>query len=151
LPENFNAPYLKPNLTQFWNSWHISLTQWFRAYYFNPLTRAIRSAKNPLPVWVIIFITQISTFVLIGLWHGVTAGFAIWGLWHGIGLFVQNRWSEFICPRIPTWAQTQGSQKVLGALGVFLTFNYVALGWLFFNLANPAIAWLAMKKLFGIL
>ena len=151
LPENFNAPYLKPNLTQFWNSWHISLTQWFRAYYFNPLTRAIRSAKNPLPVWVIIFITQISTFVLIGLWHGVTAGFAIWGLWHGIGLFVQNRWSEFIRPRIPTWAQTQGSQKVLGALGVFLTFNYVALGWLFFNLANPAIAWLAMKKLFGIL
>ena len=151
LPENFNAPYLKPNLTQFWNSWHMSLTQWFRTYYFNPITRAMRSANRPLPVWVIIFITQISTFVLIGLWHGVTAGFAIWGLWHGIGLFVQNRWSEFIRPHFPTWAQTHTSQKVLGALGVFLTFNYVALGWLFFNLADPAIAWLAMKKLFGAL
>jgi D-alanyl-lipoteichoic acid acyltransferase DltB (MBOAT superfamily) len=30
LPENFAAPYLKPNLTQFWNAWHMSLTQWFR-------------------------------------------------------------------------------------------------------------------------
>src|SRR5690606_13438773 len=28
LPENFSSPYTKPNLTQFWNSWHITLTQW---------------------------------------------------------------------------------------------------------------------------
>jgi alginate O-acetyltransferase complex protein AlgI len=151
LPENFNAPYLKSNLTQFWNSWHMSLTQWFRAYYFNPITRAMRSAKRPVPVWLIIFVTQISTMVLIGLWHGVTNGFAIWGLWHGIGLFVQNRWSEFIRKRVPTWVQTGSGQKVANAFGVFLTFNFVALGWLFFNLDSPAMAWLAMKKLFGII
>jgi D-alanyl-lipoteichoic acid acyltransferase DltB (MBOAT superfamily) len=150
LPENFNAPYLKPNLTQFWNSWHMSLTQWFRAYYFNPTTRALRSAKRPLPVWLIIFITQITTMTLIGLWHGVTAGFALWGLWHGLGLFVQNRWSEFIRSRIPAWAQTEKVQKALNGFGVFVTFNYVALGWLFFSLSNPAVAWFAMKKLFGV-
>ncbi|MCS7011355.1 MAG: hypothetical protein NZL98_08295, partial [Anaerolineales bacterium] len=46
LPENFNAPYLKPNLTQFWNNWHMTLTQWFRAYFFNPLTRALRSLQR---------------------------------------------------------------------------------------------------------
>ena len=151
LPENFNAPYLKSNLTQFWNSWHMSLTQWFRAYYFNPITRAMRSAKRPLPVWLIIFVTQISTMVLIGLWHGVTIGFAIWGLWHGLGLFVQNRWSEFIHTRVPAWAQTQSGQKVASAFGIFLTFNFVAVGWLFFNLDSPATAWLAMKKLFGVI
>ncbi len=150
LPENFNAPYLKPNLTQFWNSWHMSLTQWFRAYYFNPVTRAIRSAKMNLPVWIILLFTQVSTMVLIGLWHGVTAGFAMWGLWHGIGLFVQNRWSEFFRTRIPAWAQTRYGQLAANALGVFLTFNFVALGWLFFNLSSPAIAWVAMKKLFGL-
>jgi alginate O-acetyltransferase complex protein AlgI len=43
LPENFAAPYYKPNLTLFWNSWHITLTQWFRAYFFNPLTRWMRT------------------------------------------------------------------------------------------------------------
>lgn len=89
--------------------------------------------------------------VLIGLWHGVTTGFALWGLWHGVGLFVQNRWSEYIRTRVPAWAQTQIGQKVANAFGVFLTFNFVALGWLFFTLANPAIAWLAMKKLFGVI
>ena len=89
--------------------------------------------------------------VLIGLWHGVTTGFAIWGLWHGIGLFIQNRWSEFIRTRAPAWAQTQNVQKVANVFGVFLTFNFVALGWLFFDLGNPATAWLAMKKLFGVI
>ena len=51
LPENFNRPYLQPNLTAFWNSWHITLAQWFRSYFFYPLTRALRSGPRPLPVW----------------------------------------------------------------------------------------------------
>jgi alginate O-acetyltransferase complex protein AlgI len=151
LPENFNAPYLKPNITQFWNSWHMSLTQWFRTYYFNPVTRALRSAKPSIPVWVIVLFTQITTMVLIGLWHGITTGFALWGLWHGIGLFIQNRWSDFFRTRQPAWTQTPELQRVVQVFNVFLTFNFVALGWLFFTLASPAYAWLAMKKLFGIL
>src|SRR5512141_411437 len=96
LPENFAAPYLKPNITQFWNSWHMTLTQWFRSYVFNPLTRAMRSSKEPLPTILILLVAQISTMALIGLWHGITLGFVFWGLWHGLGLFIQNRWSDFI-------------------------------------------------------
>ncbi len=150
LPENFTVPYLKSNLTLFWNSWHITLTQWFRSYFFNPLTRFLRGSYSSLPVWVIIFVTQISTMLLIGLWHGVTPGFALWGLWHGIGLFIQNRWSEFIRNRTPLWMQSGKGQSVTRAFGIFLTFNYVALGWLFFNLSTPAIAWQALLKLFGL-
>ncbi len=150
LPENFAAPYLKPNLTQFWNSWHMTLTQWFRSYFFNPLTRAMRSAKVPFPAWSIILVTQVATMILIGLWHGVTAGFVLWGLWHGLGLFIQNRWSEFVRNRLPAWSQTRAAQTAMNALGVFLTFNYVALGWLFFNLSTPAIALQALRKLFGL-
>jgi len=151
LPENFASPYLKPNLTQFWNSWHMTLTQWFRSYFFNPLTRTLRSGERPWPVWLIILVAQVSTMVLIGLWHGVTAGFALWGLWHGLGLFIQNRWSEFARTRMPAWTQSRGGQIALNAINIFLTFNFVALGWLFFNLSTPAIAWQAMLKLFGLI
>ncbi len=150
LPENFAAPYLKPNLTQFWNSWHMTLTQWFRAYYFNPLTRAMRSSKKPLPQSLIILVTQISTMILIGLWHGVTAGFALWGLWHGIGLFIQNRWSDFMRTRMPSWGDSQTGQLVLNYTSIFLTFNFVSLGWLFFILPAPALAWRAALRLFGV-
>jgi len=150
LPENFNAPYLKPNLTQFWNSWHMTLTQWFRSYFFNPLTRFLRSAKISLPLSLVIFITQVATMVLIGLWHGITLGFLLWGLWHGVGLFIQNRWSDWIRNRVPTWAMTPAGAHMLRYSGIFLTFHFVTLGWLFFFMPDPAMAWFVILKLIGV-
>jgi D-alanyl-lipoteichoic acid acyltransferase DltB (MBOAT superfamily) len=149
LPENFSSPYLKPNLTQFWNSWHMTLTQWFRTYFFNPLTRALRSGSQSVPVPMILLTTQISTMVLIGLWHGVTAGFVLWGLWHGAGLFIQNRWSDYMKDHMPAWGKTPGGQALLHYSGVFLTFNFVSLSWLFFTLPTPASVWQVMAILFG--
>jgi alginate O-acetyltransferase complex protein AlgI len=150
LPENFASPYLKPNLTQFWNSWHMTLTQWFRSYFFNPLIRVMRSSKQALSPYLMILVAQISTMVLIGLWHGVTVGFVLWGLWHGVGLFIQNRWSDYMKDRVPAWGSTLTGQRVLRAAGIFLTFNFVSLSWLFFSLSTPAKVWSVMAILFGV-
>ena len=144
LPENFDAPYLKPNITQFWNAWHMTLTQWFRAYFFNPLTRALRSAQRPLPQWLMILLAQSATMLLIGLWHGVTWNFLAWGAWHALGLFVHNRWSDWAKTRTLSWNTTLANY-----LGVLLTFHYVTLGWLFFFLPDPATAWSALLRLLG--
>jgi D-alanyl-lipoteichoic acid acyltransferase DltB (MBOAT superfamily) len=150
LPENFASPYLKPNLTQFWNSWHMTLTQWFRSYFFNPLTRALRSNTQSLSPYLMILIAQVSTMILIGLWHGVTVGFVLWGLWHGVGLFIQNRWSAYMKDHVPAWGRTLTGQRVMRVGGVFLTFNFVSLGWLFFSLSTPAKVWSVMAILFGV-
>jgi alginate O-acetyltransferase complex protein AlgI len=147
LPENFKTPYLKPNLTQFWNNWHMTLTQWFRSYFFNPVTRALRSGKKPLSIPVIIFITQMATMVLIGLWHGITLNFVIWGLWHGFGLFIHNRWSELT--RTSFAALPPRLQALFNAGGVLLTFNFVALGWIFFALPDPSTSFHFLRTLFG--
>lgn len=149
LPENFNRPYLKPNLTQFWNSWHITLAQWFRAYYFNPLTRSLRTSPRQIPMPLIILIGQTSTMLLIGLWHGVSWNFAIWGLWHGIGLFIHNRWSEFIRPRFNANHTNTWLVRSLDIISVFLTFNYVALGWVWFALLQPNQSWLILLRMLG--
>jgi D-alanyl-lipoteichoic acid acyltransferase DltB (MBOAT superfamily) len=150
LPENFNAPYLKPNLTQFWNSWHMTLTQWFRSYYFNPLTRALRSGTRQLSTYLLILITQTTTMVLIGLWHGITVNYFLWGLWHGIGLFVHNRWSNFMKGRMPAEQRPGTGQALLKFVNPFLTFNFVSLGWLFFILPTPSLTWDAFLRLFGV-
>jgi len=150
LPENFASPYLKSNLTQFWNSWHMTLTQWFRSYFFNPLTRALRSSRKNIPATSIIFIAQIATMVLIGLWHGFATGFVLWGLWHGIGLFIQNRWSALAGASGPSWRESPFAQAVIKCSGMFLTFNFVSLSWLFFALSTPALVWSTMLKLFGV-
>ncbi len=150
LPENFDAPYLKPNLTQFWNSWHMTLTQWFRSYFFNPLIRFMRSSKVSLPMWLMVFIAQLATMSFIGLWHGVTLGFLLWGVWHGVGLFIQNRWSEWMRTHTPAWSATPWGANVFRYSGVFLTFHFVTLGWLFFFMPDPALAWNVMLKLLGV-
>ena len=150
LPENFNKPYLTSSLTQFWNNWHITLTQWFRAYFFNPLTRKLsRSGTFSSPVFIIL-ITQIATMILIGLWHGISASFIIWGLWHGLGLFLNNRWSEWTRPFIKNLEPYPWIINLGGLLGVFLTFNYVALGWVWFVLPDPKAAYDFLMHLLGI-
>ena len=147
LPENFLSPYTKPNLTQFWNNWHMTLTQWFRSYFFNPFNRWMRGNKK-IPIWIMILIGQLSTMVLIGLWHGITWNFILWGAWHGLGLFLQNRWSDFTKTRInPT---NPGMQKVLQIGDVLLTFHFVTLGWVFFALSEPSLSQTALMKLFGL-
>jgi alginate O-acetyltransferase complex protein AlgI len=149
LPENFAAPYLKSNIALFWNSWHMTLTQWFRSYVFNPLTRRLRAAKAPPPIWLIILVTQASTMVLIGLWHGIAWSFAAWGMWHAIGLFIHNRWVSLTANRLPMWVRSPGGQMVSRAVGIFLTFNFVTVGWLFFVLSSPELAWRALLRLVG--
>lgn len=150
LPENFAAPYLKPNLTQFWNSWHMTLTQWFRSYFFNPFNRWIRGFKA-MPAWRMMLISQVATMVLIGCWHGITMNYILWGFWHGLGLFIQNRWSDFVRTHYPNLQQDARLQPVLQIGGIVLTFNFVALGWVFFALTDPALSWQVFLKLFKLL
>jgi D-alanyl-lipoteichoic acid acyltransferase DltB (MBOAT superfamily) len=148
LPENFNAPYLKPTLTQFWNSWHITLTQWFRSYFFNPLTRALRASRWAWPPAIIILATQLATMLLIGLWHGATWPFIAWGIWHGLGLFVDNRLSGWSRSRLDTISPRWQTAWNLG--GVFVTFHFVALGWVFFALPSLSVCLHFFRVLFSL-
>jgi alginate O-acetyltransferase complex protein AlgI len=150
LPENFNQPYRQPNLTLFWNNWHMTLTQWIRGYFFNPITRALRRKRN-LPAPLILFITQMSTMIMIGLWHGVTANFVIWGAWHGLGLFIHNRWSSFIGPKLANVKEEMPwLEKAFDLGGVALTFIFVSLGWVWFALPTTHLAIQTFGKLFGM-
>jgi alginate O-acetyltransferase complex protein AlgI len=149
LPENFDNPYLRQNLTAFWNSWHITLAQWFRAYFFNPVTRFLRMRPEKLPAWAVILIGQLGTMLLIGLWHGLTWNFAVWGAWHGLGLFVHNRWADWVRPRVAGLAGRPRLQRALAFGGWLLTFHYVVLGWVWFALPDMDKAWIIFRKLFG--
>jgi D-alanyl-lipoteichoic acid acyltransferase DltB (MBOAT superfamily) len=127
----------------------MSLTQWFRSYFFHPFNRWMRGLKN-IPAWTMIFLGQAATMLLIGLWHGITLNFIFWGLWHGIGLFLQNRWSEFIRTRYSSAGQNPRLQSLLQIGGILITFHFVTLGWVFFALSDPSLSWHVFLKLFGV-
>jgi alginate O-acetyltransferase complex protein AlgI len=150
VPENFDRPYLKLNLTDFWNSWHMSLALWFRAYYFNYISRGMRTRWKNVHVALMIAISQITTMALIGLWHGVTLNYLIWGLWHGIGLFIHNRWVSLTRTRL-AWIKERPALKLItDVLSVLLTFHYVALSWVWFALADTRVSWNVLLRLLGL-
>lgn len=149
LPDNFKRPLTSPTLTIFWNNWHITLTQWFRSYYFNPVTRLFRSKHKHLNKNIILAFMQISTMLLIGLWHGASLNFVTWGFWIGIGLFVQNQITGKVTRRIgkgnPFWKINKSAQ----VLTTFITFIYVSLGWIWFALPNLNSSIHTFRVLFG--
>lgn len=149
LPENFNQPYLATNITKFWQRWHITLSNWVRFYVFSPLSRSLLRRKPRPSVSLIVFVSQLSTMIIIGLWHGVTWNFFIWGIWHGLGLFVHKQWSD----RTRKWHRNlkmkPGQMKVWNGFSWFLTINYVVLGWVWFLMPNVQSSLDVFSGLFG--
>ncbi len=147
LPENFNRPYLRPTLALFWQHWHMSLTGWFRAYVFMPLSRDLLRRRWPVPVNLI---AQVVTMLLIGAWHGLTLNFLAWGLWHALGLVGQRALAQRTRARLRRWNEHPWRRRALYGLGVFLTFHYVAIGWVFFALDTPAESLRLLGVMFGV-
>ncbi len=150
LPENFNAPYTRRNITAFWNNWHITLSVWFRNYFFTPFSRFLMQTPLKTRRLTIIFIAQVCTMVLIGLWHGVNINFILWGVWHGVGLWFHKwltdhtrSWDEYVQAR-PRLAKT------VEVLSIVTTFHFVAIGWLFFALPDLRLIIKALAGLVGL-
>jgi D-alanyl-lipoteichoic acid acyltransferase DltB (MBOAT superfamily) len=149
LPENFDRPYLRTTITSFWQSWHITLSSWVRFYVFSPLSRWLLARRRRPSATAIVLIAQVSTMVVMGLWHGVTWNFAIWGLWHGLALFAHKAWSD----RTRRWRRALAAHPVRrrawSLAGWFVTFHYVVLGWVWFALPDTGQAADVLGRLFG--
>lgn len=137
LPENFDQPYTRTSITKFWQSWHITLSNWVRFYVFSPLTRYLLKRKPKPSPMLIVFITQLSTMIVIALWHGVTINFLLWGIWHGIGLFVHKQYADRTRKFYRELKQKSRIYQVLAdSIAWFITFHFVVLGWVWFALPS---------------
>ena len=128
---NFNRPYLAASLVDFWRRWHISLSTWFRDYLYIPL------GGNRVPNGRIYFNLAV-VFLLSGLWHGANWTYVAWGAAHAAGFI--------LC--LATRNLREKAADFLGisksfftkAVGIFVTFNFVCLTWVFFRASNIASA-----------
>jgi alginate O-acetyltransferase complex protein AlgI len=150
LPENFARPYLSTNIAKFWQSWHITLSNWVRFYVFSPLSRALLRRKPRPSTTIIVFISQLTTMIVIGLWHGVSWNFFIWGVWHGLALFAHKQWSD----RTRKWyrglSKKPWQNRGWTLFSWFITFQYVVLGWVWFLMPNVQSAIEVFRRLFGL-
>ena len=128
LPDNFDAPYKSATITEFWRRWHISLSNWLRDYLYISLGGNRKGRVRT-------YLNLIITMFLGGLWHGVGMTFIAWGLLHGVALALHKVWLGVV-----PWARALG--RDMGVLrriaATFLTFNFVAFGWLLFTAEDMA-------------
>src|SRR5439155_9003516 len=121
--ENFDWPYFRTNITDFWRHWHISLYSWLVDYVFIPLGGSRGSTA---------FVCRNVMMVMLvsGIWHGAGLKFVVWGGWRGTLLIIHRLWSgsrakpeELIPP-----------SSVRRITGWLLTYVSVNLGWAFFTM-----------------
>jgi len=135
LPENFNYPFLKRNLQQFWANWHMSLTTWLTDYVYWPLAKKFRHLKElkSRPV-ILSSLCIILTFMICGLWHGDGLNFFIWGTYHGVGLAILNIYSQFEKKHFSAkWKKIINTSSLGYCVSCFITFQYAAFGFLMFG------------------
>lgn len=93
LPENFNKPFLSKNFLEFWSRWHITLSDWFKTYVFNPLMKFMVSHKPDVALQPALgVIAFFVTFLLMGMWHGTTSIFLLYGVMMGAGASANKLW-----------------------------------------------------------
>jgi len=167
VPENFDWPYLRANISEFWRHWHMSLYRWLVDYVFIPLGGSRASQPR-------VYLNMLITMFLSGLWHGAGLNFVVWGLWHGMLLAIHRAWSNwgsrdtaqergqdgFPAVHIfgevsqPTTPLSRSGHahpsSLVGKLASWaLTFVMVNLGWAFFCMDLPTAMFFLQRLFLG--
>lgn len=140
LMENFNAPYLSVNVSEFWRKWHISLTSWFKDYLYIPLGGSRRGIIRK-------YLNKMIVFLVSGLWHGAEMSFVIWGglngLYQVIGEMTASLRKAF---RIKIRVR-ENAFPIKLVQGI-ITFVLIDFSWIFFRASTVADAFNIIKSIF---
>ena len=114
LPFNFNSPFKAKSIKEFWQRWHITLTNFLTFYIYVPLLKSFKQISLLNTSIVTIFV-----FFIAGIWHGPSWNFVIFGLMHGVAIVFNNLFTfkNFLNDKI-RW---------------LLTFIYVSFSFVFFR------------------
>jgi D-alanyl-lipoteichoic acid acyltransferase DltB (MBOAT superfamily) len=145
--ENFNNPFAARNMREFWNRWHISLSQYMRDVCFSPLSKYFARLLGPAHINHAIALTIMVVFLLIGIWHGTGWNYLGFGFLNGVGVII----THYYTIGLKKWLGRDGykaynSNPWIHAAGVVITFCYFSFT-LFFFANTPE----EMKKIFSIM
>ena len=142
LRRNFNVPYFSRDIAEFWRRWHISLTSWFRDYFYIPLGGSRAGRWRSVANTFIIFLVS-------GLWHGANWTFLLWGFYHAL-LFLplillgrNRRHLDTVAPSRPLLSLPEFFQMLL-------TFLLATLGWIFFRSPSIEFSFSYIARMLGM-
>ncbi len=128
-PMNFKRPFASPNIKEFWNRWHITLSFWFRDFIFMRfvfLATKKRWFKNRNALSSTAYMLNM---MIMGFWHGITWYYILYGFLHGLALVVNDAWLRF---KRKHWPKHKPNWFT-NAIAIFITFNFVVFTFLIFS------------------
>ncbi len=128
--ENFNFPYISKSIREFWQRWHISLSNWFRDYLYIPLG-GNRKGNNRT------YLNLLIVFFVTGFWHGASWNFVAWGMLHGMFMIIEKLGFDKILSKI--WRPVQH----------LYTIFIVVMAWVLFRAEDFSHAWGYYKAMFS--
>jgi len=87
LMKNFDFPFYVSSVQEFWNRWHISLTNWFRDYVLFGMRSSFRNRTR----FAFNFFISLT---LIGFWHGANWTFILFGALNGLYIIPRIIWKS---------------------------------------------------------
>ena len=154
LTQNFRQPYLSKSIKDFWNRWHITLSNWIRDYIFLSLAYFFVRFANKVKITFVKkdYFSYISAVILsmalVGIWHGSKLTFLVWGVLHGIYLSV-SLIGKKKRKKITKAFRLNKFPKLLTLLNVITTFILVCFSWIFFKSNNLYDAVYVIRNLFS--
>jgi D-alanyl-lipoteichoic acid acyltransferase DltB (MBOAT superfamily) len=146
--ENFMNPFAARNMRDFWNRWHITLSQYMRVVVFSPLSTSLVRAFGANRANHAVAVTIFVVFLLVGVWHGVSWHYAAFGVAHGFGVAANHYYTIALKKRLGKKGFAAYNQSpAIHAVAVMLTFIYVtACLFLFANTGNDMRTILSMLR-----
>ncbi|MEL7145311.1 MAG: MBOAT family O-acyltransferase [Bacteroidota bacterium] len=123
LTRNFAFPFFATRITEFWQRWHMSLTTWCRDYIYIPL------GGNRQGKWRQ-FLNTLTTFSVMGLWHGAQWTYVIWGVLNALYFLPSMFLEKMIRRSTPDFLRQTGLSNFFGRITVFMA---VAVSLVFFR------------------
>ncbi len=132
IPRNFDAPYKALSITEFWQRWHISLTNFITTYLFTPMLRSFRRRTLAASGAATLLAMAIA-----GLWHGPAWTFVIYGALHGVFLTVNQIWRK------------KGFAKLPASVSWMMTYACVIIAFVYFGAPSVSEATSRVASLFN--
>lgn len=138
VPENFKNPLMARNLKEFWNRWHITLSEWMRDLVFFPMAKNLVGWVGPKYANHAIAGIILLVFVLIGIWHGRGWTFLVYGLLHGLGVVANHYYTLALKKHLGREQYlSYMANRWIEVVGVLMTFLYTAVTLFFFANSLP--------------
>lgn len=162
-PINFNSPYKATSIIDFWQRWHITLSQYITAYMYSPLEFWIRQKRRDAgrPVnrasyhtasgfGSMIAFPMLFSMTIAGIWHGAGLTFVAYGVIHGIYLTLNHAWRIAFPPaRAAAAPRSPLQQRLRHIVSVMVTFACVVVSLVFFRADSLKRAVLLILNMLG--